>query len=255
MANTIANVACMKWGTMYDGPYVNNLYSMVRRHLTIPHRFVCFTDNNAGFLSGIESFPIPAPDLMGGGNFGSWNKVALFAPKLANLSGPVLFLDLDLIIVDNIDCLFEYQPGQFCIIHDWSRRHEGNSSVFRFEVGKHADLLDYFLKHQEEVRSQFRCDQSYVSTRLLAANQLHYWPDDWCCSFKRHCLPKWPKQWFTTATLSPKSKVVVFHGRPKPPDAIHGMRHKYRLIRPVPWVKEHWHCDESEANQGLARSA
>jgi hypothetical protein len=252
---TTANVVCMKWGTMYDGPYVNNLYSMVQRHLTIPHRFVCFTDNSAGFLRGIENFPLPGPDLMGGGRFGSWNKLALFAPKLADLQGPTLFLDLDLIVVSNIDCLFQYQPGQFCIIHDWSRTHEGNSSVFRFEAGKHADLLEYFLTHQDEVRNNFRSDQSFLTAKLQAAGKLRYWPDDWCCSFKRHCLPKWPIQWFTTAKLSPKSKVVVFHGRPKPPDAVHGMRNKFRLIRPVPWVQEHWHSHEFLANQPLARSA
>jgi hypothetical protein len=237
----------MKWGTMYESSYVNNLYSMVRRHLTIPHRFVCFTDNRAGFLKGIESFPLPAPDLMGGGRNGSWNKVGLYSPKLADLEGPTLFLDLDLLIVSNIDCLFEYQPGQFCIIHDWSRTHEGNSSVFRFEAGKYGHLLEYFQAHQAELRQKYRGDQSYVSEMLLPTGQLHYWPDGWCCSFKRHCLPKWPVQWFKSAQLSPAAKIVVFHGRPKPPDAIHGMRNKLRLIRPVPWVQEHWHSREFAA--------
>ncbi len=91
MPKTTVNVVCMKWGTMYDGPYVNNLFSMVQRHLTIPHRFVCFTDNNSGFLSGIESFPLPAPDLMGGGHFGSWNKVALFKPSWPTCKVPRCF--------------------------------------------------------------------------------------------------------------------------------------------------------------------
>jgi hypothetical protein len=60
-------------------------------------------------------------------------------------------------------------------------------------------------------------------------------------------LPKWPVQWFITAKLSPQSKIVVFHGRPKPPDAVHGMRSKFRLIRPVPWVRQHWHSSEFAA--------
>jgi hypothetical protein len=247
VANTTVNVACMKWGTMYNGPYVNNLYSMVERHLTIPHRFVCFTDDNRGFIKGIESFPLPGPDLMGGGRFGSWNKVALFASKLADLTGPTLFLDLDLLVVSSMDCFFEYQPGQFCIIHDWSRRQEGNSSVFRFEVGQHVTLLDYFQKHQEEVRCNYRCDQSYVSDALQKSGQLRYWPESWCCSFKRHCLAKWPIHWFATAKLSPESKVVVFHGRPKPPDAAKGTRSKLRYIHPVPWVAEHWHSKDAAA--------
>jgi hypothetical protein len=236
-----ANVVCMKWGTRYNGPYVNNLYAMVQRHLTIPHRFVCFTDDRTGFFKGIESFPIPTADLTGGSEFGSWNKIALFAPQLADLTGPTLFLDLDLLIVGNIDELFRYQPGQFCIIHDWSRTHEGNSSVFRFEVGKHAHLLEYFQTHPDEVRQNFRSDQGYLSQRLLRSGELRYWPDGWCCSFKRHCLHKWPRQWFQSATLSPGAKIIVFHGRPKPPDAARGGRSKLRIIRPVPWINEHWH--------------
>ncbi len=241
MASQPVNVVCMKWGTIYNGPYVNNLYSMVQRHLTVPHRFVCFTDNSEGFLPGIESFPIPTVDLTGGSQYGSWNKVALFAPKLADLKGSTLFLDLDLLVVSNIDCLFDYRPGEFCIIHDWSRTHEGNSSVFRFEVGKHTQLLEYFLAHQEEVRRDYRCDQSFVSEKLIEAGQLQYWPDGWCSSFKRHCLPKWPALFFKSATLSPEAKVIVFHGRPKPPEAVRGTWSKMRLIRPVPWVAEHWH--------------
>lgn len=249
------NVVCMKWGTMYDGPYVNNLFSMVQRHLTVPHRFVCFTDNSAGFLPGIESFPLPSIDLMGGGRYGSWNKLGLFAPKLGDLKGPTLFLDLDLVIVSNIDCLFQYQPGQFCIIHDWTRKKEGNSSVFRFEIGRHTDLLEYFQMHQEEVRKNYRSDQVFLSEKLHAADKLRYWPDEWCCSFKRHCLAKWPMNWFTTAKLSSQAKVVIFHGRPKPPDAIQGMVSKFRLIRPVPWVQEHWHSKDATTKRYLARSA
>jgi hypothetical protein len=235
----------MKWGTMYNGPYVNNLYSMVQRNLTIPHRFVCFTDNDEGFLPAVESFPLPTADLMGGGRYGSWNKMALFAPQLADLAGPTLFLDLDLLVVGNIDSLFEYRPGDFCIIHDWSRRQEGNSSVFRFEVGKHADLLDNFLAHADEVRRSYRSDQCFLSERLIQAGLLHYWPDSWCCSFKRHCLPKWPIQWFTTAKLSPAAKVIVFHGKPKPPEAARGIRSKLRLIRPVAWIDQHWHSRDA----------
>ena len=50
----------------------------------------------------------------------------------------ILFLDLDLVIVASIDCLFAH-PGAFCIIENWTQRGRGigNSSVFRFEAGAH----------------------------------------------------------------------------------------------------------------------
>ena len=43
------NVICIKWGTKFGADYVNRLYRMVEKNLSIPHRFVCFTDNSEGF--------------------------------------------------------------------------------------------------------------------------------------------------------------------------------------------------------------
>ena len=48
------NVICIKWGTKFGADYVNRLYKMVEKNLSIPHRFVCFTDNAEGLIEGIE---------------------------------------------------------------------------------------------------------------------------------------------------------------------------------------------------------
>ena len=37
-------ILCMKWGTKYGAEYVNRLYNMVKRHLTLPFKMVCLTD-------------------------------------------------------------------------------------------------------------------------------------------------------------------------------------------------------------------
>ena len=39
-------IFCMKWGTLYGPEYVNTLYSMVKRNLTLDFRMVCFTDDD-----------------------------------------------------------------------------------------------------------------------------------------------------------------------------------------------------------------
>ncbi len=234
------NVICMKWGTKFNGPYVNNLFSMVQRHLTIPHRFVCFTDDNTGFLDGVESFPLPLENLSKNVVEASWNKVAMFSKQLADLEGPTLFLDLDVLIVNNIDGFFEFEPGAFCMIDDWIKETEGNSSTLRFEVGKYSGILDYFLAHQDEVRTKYRGDQTYTSEKIREIGELHYWPKSWCCSFKHHCLPKWPMNWWQTATLPRDAKIIIFHGIPNPHEAQRGTRSKWRRVRPVPWIKDHW---------------
>ena len=99
------NVICIKWGTKFGADYVNRLYKMVERNLTLPHRFVCFTDKPEGILEGVEIRPLPElndegiPDK-------AWKKLGLFTDQLADLEGEALFLDLDIIIRDNIDCFF-----------------------------------------------------------------------------------------------------------------------------------------------------
>ncbi|MDZ7734972.1 MAG: hypothetical protein U5P41_01650 [Gammaproteobacteria bacterium] len=122
------NVICMKWGTAYSADDVNMLYRMVGRNLSRPHRFVCFTDDPAGLETGIEHFPLPAVRVPEHLQHEAWYKLGTFSYPLADLEGEALFLDLDIIIVDSIDCFFEH-PGEFCIIHNWTHpdRIVGNS--------------------------------------------------------------------------------------------------------------------------------
>ena len=111
------NVICIKWGNKFGAEYVNSLYKMVEKNLTLPHRFVCFTDNSQGFLEGIEVRPLPELNDEGLPEK-AWKKLGLFTDKLADLEGEALFLDLDVVIRDNIDCFFE-KEGEFYIIKDW----------------------------------------------------------------------------------------------------------------------------------------
>ena len=48
------NVICVKEGTKYDSDYVNILYFMVKRNLTIPFDFICLTENPQDLLEEIK---------------------------------------------------------------------------------------------------------------------------------------------------------------------------------------------------------
>ena len=50
----MATVLCMKWGRRYGPDYVNTLYSMLRRHLSVGHRLVCLTDDQGGIRPEVE---------------------------------------------------------------------------------------------------------------------------------------------------------------------------------------------------------
>lgn len=234
-------VLCMKWGVKFHADYVNRLYRAVTRHLTLPHRFVCLTDDNKGLVAGIETFPIPAMPVDIRGPERGWTKILTFGEQLYDLRGQCLFLDLDVLITGSLDAFFDV-PGDVVIIKDWLKRDgTGNSSVYRFEIGRHPDLLDEFVGRWPAVKNQFRNEQEFISAALLKKQALNYWPDNWCQSFKRHCMHRFPFSLFKTPSLPGAAKIIVFHGHPNPDQAIVGNAGKwYRFMRPTPWVVEFW---------------
>ena len=275
MSEAPVNVVCMKWGTKYGPEYVNILRAMVRRHLARSHRFVCLTDDTRGLRDDIEAMSLPEelyrPENIGGlvsadaGDAAAaassarpqrhaergWMKVGMFRPLLGDLRGPTLFLDLDVVIVASIDALFDH-PGAFCVSHDytWRGKREavGNTSVFRFEIGAYPDVFEYFLGHRSEIIRRFRNEQEYVSHRI---GNITFWPEAWCPSFKRHCIPAWPLNFFLRPRIPPGARVLVFHGRPDPPEALRGRSGKwYRYIRESAWIADHWRESSAEQEPG-----
>ncbi|MGB0372873.1 MAG: glycosyltransferase [Opitutales bacterium] len=235
------NVICMKWGTKYGPHYVNRLYRHVSKNLSGDYRFICFTDDASGIDEGVEVFPIPEMDLDPNEPERGWKKLTILGETEANMKGQVLFLDIDIIVRAPIDQLFEH-PGEFLIIQDWLRKHRqiGNSSVFRFKAGAHADVLDYFVKNPQKVKNWVRHEQAYLTYKVRETTEVTYWPERWCVSFKRQCIPPVPICWFKETQEPEDACIVVFHGHPNPPDAIAGIGKGFRQFRPAPWVAKYW---------------
>lgn len=237
----MVNVICMKWGKLYGPHYVNRLYEMVAQHLTLDFRFVCFTDDREGIRSEVECMDMPQINIPPENQHLPWRKIGLFNEKLGDLVGPTLFLDLDLIVIDNIDCLFSH-PGKFCIIHNWTHPNEkvGNSSVYRFNVGEDSYVLDRFHTeiHQHWI-DMYRNSQTFLSNSV---RDIEFWPPEWCVSFKKHCLPGGLRNWVQEAKIPANARIVVFHGHPNPDDAARGVWPGgwYKQLKPVSWINEHW---------------
>jgi hypothetical protein len=190
-------ILCMKWGTKYGADYVNRLYGMVRRHLRGEFRFVCLTDVSEGIRGEVQCLPIPDLALPDGIPERGWKKLTTFAADLHGLEGTALFLDLDVVIVDDITPFFEL-PGDFRIIHDWKRpwRITGNSSVYRFELGSHPEVLERFRAEHADIRARLRNEQAWLSEVMHQQGKLDYWPGDWCASWKYHCIARFPLNFF-----------------------------------------------------------
>ena len=241
------NVLCIKWGRKYGPEYVNKLHAMVSRHLTRPFRFVCLTDDARGIDPRIEVKAIPQVgfpefDTRQAWTFGhGWLKLTSFANPLYDLSGRTLFLDLDIVIVDNIDGFFD-QTGAFCVIREWDKKDgTGNTSVYLYTIGAHADALEHLKKNYPGALAQVRNEQEFITSFLGRQGLVSYWPAAWCVSFKRHCVPRGLMNWVRPPSIPPGAKIIAFHGNPNPPDAILGVSGKwYRRVPPTQWVADHW---------------
>jgi hypothetical protein len=244
------NVICLKWGRRYGPEYTNTLYAAVREHLHRPFRFVCVTEDATGLTPGIETAPIPPNP----GTRDAWPnvflKLLITKDGFADLKGPTLFFDVDIALVDDIDCFFDYMPGKNCIIHNWIERRKtlfrkapaiGNSSVFRFEAGSSNYIYETFVREIDRAtdRTQFRTEQAFLT---YAMRERYWWPDAWVQSFKRHCMWMFPLNLFLTPTLPTGTKILVFHGRPDPDEALKGYRGRrmHQYARPASWIAKYW---------------
>lgn len=239
-------VVCMKWGTPYGPEYANTLYNMVRRNTARPLRFVCFTDDETGLDPGIETQPLPPIELPATHIRKAWRKIALTQPNLGGLTGNVLYMDLDVVVTDNIDAFFDFAPdATYCISENWTQRGSGigNTSVVRLTVGAHAHVYERVMADPDVVLG-YRNEQILQSEWIADKS---YWPAAWCVSFKHSLLPPFPLNYLMTAKLKPDTKVVCFTGYPNPPHARDGVwpektwyKRIRKHVRPTPWVAEHW---------------
>ena len=235
-------IFCMKWGTLYGAEYVNRLHSMVKRNLTLGFKMVCFTDDDKGIIDEVDCYPIPEIDVPGDLPERMWKKLTTLKGDLYGLKGTALFLDLDVVIVDNIDCFFEAE-GAFNIIKDYNKqwRITGNSSVYRFEIGEHPYVFDYFVKNFDSIRKEHRNEQEYLTMAIHEKGKLQYWPTEWCPSYKYDCVSRIPFAFWKKPIIPEGAKVIIFHGEINPPKAITGGRGKwYRYVAPAPWVADYW---------------
>tara|TARA_B100000424_G_C22933288_1_gene496507 strand:+ start:1364 stop:2209 length:846 start_codon:yes stop_codon:yes gene_type:complete len=229
-------VVCLKWGDKYGPEYVNKLYRMVQRNLSINHEFICYTENPAGLDHGIRVIDL---ELMQGIE-GWWYKPMFFNPSLG-LEGVILFLDLDMIIFKNIDKLFSYKPSEFIIIQDFNRHvvrnyDKFNSSIFRLNTGQHAEVFHQYMADRNNISRRFQGDQDWI--RHVIKSDYNYWPVDWIQSYKWEMRgkpqmtggPRGTRDFVTKGEpkILDETCIAVFHGDPNP----HFCKDD--------WVQENW---------------
>jgi len=215
------NFACVFYGDKYTFKYVENLYNMVERNLTSPYRFICFTDNTVIHKQkqfkgkDIEFRQFKRHD------FNGWfNKLQLFSSD-SNLEGNTLYMDLDVVITNNIEC-FGYigEDKNFVGMNDFNPTSGlFNSSIMRFNNKYHSVIWEQYLKRRTEFNNSHG-DQEIITALIKNHKDTISFPDEWTQSYKwlnrsgdRYHISK------QTYEQDPNAKICVFHGSPNPHDS------------------------------------
>ncbi len=225
--NTIAPIdcACVIHGDAYSWTYVEKLYSMLSRHITPGIRLHVYTEADRVVPTpmikhALKDWNIANPKKSW------WYKMQLFNPE--HHAGPLLYFDLDTVIVDNIDWIWQCPTTYFWAVKDfkylWQPTHTGlNSSVMWWDTQKYSHIWDTFAQQDlNKIIQTYRGDQDYISDkipenqrRFFDVNRVLSWR--WQCfnggydfQKRRHCIPE------KGTYLAENTSVMIFHGKPKP---------------------------------------
>lgn len=231
----VKQVICISWGQKYGAPFINRLYAMVARNITPPFTFTCFTDSRLNLSPEILCEDLPALDAeMPTNTSGIWPKARLWGPSLGSLKGPVLFLDLDLVIVSSLDKFFEVgAPDDIVMAKNQTTPFEklGQTSLFRFPVGKLLPLQEEFCENPQKVADTYRFEQRFVSRR--APGGVKFFPRSWVLHFRQDCRWPFPMNYFLPPRLPASARVVIFPRGLLPQHAIEG-RYGKRAVATSP---------------------
>ena len=207
---TVLKTGDFKNGTKtisYSPAHVVWLKSQIRRHITLPHRFVCLSDIN---IPDCEVIPLKHAWP------GWWSKIELFRPNIFN--GPVFYLDLDTVITQNINNMVKFKQDKYFLVLKNLFQGEGFGSGLMAWAGDFSKLYDIFKSNpvqymREYSKSIYRWgDQAFLQEHLSGTV---YFQDLFPGQIISYLFGLRNK----SANLPPANcKIVCFHGKPKPWD-------------------------------------
>lgn len=193
--------ACvLRSGGIYTPEWVRKLSAQVAAHATRPHRFVCLSD-----------VPVPCERIELTGNLPGWySKLELFRPGL--FDGPVIYLDLDTLVVGDLAPLEAIADGTLATLSDFYRPAMSASGVLCWSDASHI-----WEQRPTNVNARKRMD--------IWLDGIGPWRriQDECggvYSFKAHARGGPPAD----------AMLICGHGRPRFDDASAGWAHRYWTV-------------------------
>lgn len=188
-------VACVNVGTGFSDDYVRNLQYGVWRHLSLPHKFVCFADHPIDF---VEVRPVA-------NHFQDWwAKLLLFSDRAFTDDEDVLYLDLDTVITGSLDDIGRLDTD-FAMLSDFYWPQRLASGMMRFKGNKHCDILYDWLSFGAP--RMLDGDQAWIELKRPNAQRLQDLVPKQIVSYKGDVI---------SSGIDQQTRVVCFHGRPRP---------------------------------------
>jgi len=218
------NILVLKHGQKYSADYVNKMYNMVSANLEYDFNFYCITEDPDHLNPKINVILLPTVAVTGW-----WYKPYIFSADLP-IEGTILYLDLDLVVTNSLNRLFDFYPSEYCIIRDFTRSmrpnwEKYNSSVVRFEKGQLDYVWQKFKKEHLLIMRKFYGDQDYLWEATQGKAKVY--PDAWVRSWKwevrkdkrfKPGQPRGQRELIDIEHIKAPDDccIVAFHGDPNP---------------------------------------
>ena len=220
----------------FAAQHVNVLRSMLKRHYG-RHTLICMTDCPAGLNKGVEALPLPETGyedipnpqnlVYPRKNFPScYRRLWLFSEEARSLGDVIVNIDVDLIILQSINDLFE-RDATFT---GWSDEEAGWNKIagglFMLKTGSHTEVWDKF---DPETSPKVSMDAGFKgSDQAWMAYCLYPTESFWTNRDGLIKINHTPKH-----RLTPPNAKIVFTNGHRPPWHV-------RIKTDYPWVKQHW---------------
>lgn len=223
---------------IYGAEHVNRLHRGIRRNLSLPHRFVCVTDDGTGLDSGIEVVPIWQDAAEHGG---CYRRLRAFGADIAEVLGDrFVWLDLDCVITGSLDALFARTEPLVLWSNGVSTAPYCGSMVM-MDAGAAPWVWEEF-DYEDCLQSKWATgyvgtDQAWFSA-LLGPDMPTWTRKDGVYSWRHLPSAKAPaaaarrRYGVDAGGLPDDARIVFFHGVVDPSEP--AMRRRF------PWIEDHW---------------
>ena len=164
---------------------------------------------------------------------GWWNKINLFNPEIPK--GNVLYLDLDVVILNNFDEEIQFMQKReelMCCVSDaieWMGVKFSSSLMF-FKSGVHPKIFENFVKNESLINNREGGDQVWIGPQLSSVCYVDEHYPNLKKSFKFHLAKRNSKKYEVPMIINDKIKLIDFGGKLKP--------HQFDKL---PYIKKNWH--------------